>query len=278
MKRDNEENKIEDIEKKHNEHCENDEHCKCDEHCDCDEVCDCGEHCDCDEDCDCEHGEKCHCDDFEKKPMPEHPEHMEHEENPHHDHEHHECHCHEHLKDENHPHEPHEHPHDEKKPHHEHEPHDEHCEHGHHHLPPHVLEEKAREYLEMAQRLQADFDNYRKRVTEQLAFQRQEGIRSVIDVFLPCLDTFKEAKKNITDEKILSGIEMIEDKINSALKTLNVEKIESVGHKFDHNLHEVIAIRKDENFADDIILEEFQAGYKLNDKVIRYAKVIVNKL
>ena len=154
-----------------------------------------------------------------------------------------------------------------------------HChEHEPHHLPPHELEAKARQYLEMAQRLQADFDNYRKRVAEQLDFQKQEGIRSVIEVFLPCLDTFKEAKKSITDEKILSGVEMIEDKINNALKTLNVEKIETIGQKYDHNLHEVVAVMKDESKDDDIILDEFQAGYKFNGKVIRYAKVIVNKL
>lgn len=147
------------------------------------------------------------------------------------------------------------------------------CEHQHFNQ-----EEIVGQYLSMAQRLQADFDNYRKRVAEQLDFQKQEGIRSVIEVFLPCLDTFKEAKKSIGDEKVLSGINMIEDKINNALQTLKVEKIASVGQKYDHNLHEVISIFKDESKEDDVILNEFQAGYKLNGKVIRYSKVVVNKL
>ena len=245
---------------------------KCDCNCDCDDKCDCGcdceDDCDCDDDCDCgcKDGEKCHCHEHDDKHGPHDPE----------------CHCHEHeheCKCEDHKH-PHEHKCEceEHEPHHEHEgkhgPH----EHEPHHLPPHELEAKARQYLEMAQRLQADFDNYRKRVAEQLDFQKQEGIRSVIEVFLPCLDTFKEAKKSITDEKILSGVEMIEDKINNALKTLNVEKIETIGQKYDHNLHEVVAVMKDESKDDDIILDEFQAGYKFNGKVIRYAKVIVNKL
>lgn len=138
--------------------------------------------------------------------------------------------------------------------------------------------ELAGQYLAMAQRLQADFDNYRKRVAEQLDFQREEGKKSVIEIFLPCLDTFKEAKKNIGDENVLSGIVMIEDKILNALKSLNVQKIDSVGQKFDHNSMEVIAVMKDENQEEDIVLDEFQAGYTLNGKVIRYAKVIVNKL
>ena len=136
---------------------------------------------------------------------------------------------------------------------------------------------KDNEYLALAQRLQADFDNYRKHVNEQLLAQREEGKRSVIEVFLPCLDTFKEAKKSIEDEKVLAGINMIENKIQNALASLNVFKIDAVGQKYDHNLHEVIAVMHDESKEDDIILDEFQAGYKLNDKVIRFSKVIVNK-
>lgn len=135
----------------------------------------------------------------------------------------------------------------------------------------------AGEYLAMAQRLQADFDNYRKRVAEQLDYQREEGKKSVIEVFLPCLDTFKEAKKSISDESVLAGVNMIEEKILKALKSLNVEKIKSIGEKYDHNLHEVVAVFADESKENDIILDEFQAGYTMNGKVIRYSKVIVNK-
>lgn len=130
----------------------------------------------------------------------------------------------------------------------------------------------------MAQRLQADFDNYRKRVAEQLDLQREEGKKSVIEVFLPCLDTFKEAKKSITDEGVLAGVNMIESKILTALKTLNVEKTPSVGQKFNHNYHEVIAVLRDESKENDVVLDEYQAGYTMNGKVIRYSKVIVNKL
>lgn len=148
---------------------------------------------------------------------------------------------------------------------------DEHCECGC------EQDNKASQYLALAQRLQADFDNYRKRVAEQLDYQRNEGIKSVIEVFLPCLDTFKEAKKSITDEKVLAGVNMIEEKILNALKSLKVEKIDAVGQKFDHNLHEAIAFMKDESKENDIILDEFQAGYKFNGKVIRYSKVIINK-
>ena len=139
------------------------------------------------------------------------------------------------------------------------------------------FEIKANEYLEMAQRLQADFENFRRRAGEQLVKAKEDGKVSVIEVFLPCLDTFKTAKKNIIDENTLKGIEMIENKILDSLKSLGVEKIESVGQIYNPNLHEAIATLKVEDKDNDIILDEFQAGYKYNDKVIRYAKVIVNK-
>ena len=133
------------------------------------------------------------------------------------------------------------------------------------------------DYLALAQRIQAEFENYRRRMNDQLIIERQEGVVSVIDVFLPCLDTFKEAKKSITDEKVLEGVNMIESKIMDALNKLEVEKIEAVGQKFDPNIHDVIAVMHNENYDDDIILEEYQAGYKYKGKVIRYSKVIVNK-
>lgn len=221
--------------------------CNCSdgEECSCGENCECGENCTCEENCECK--SKCDCGENENEKCGENCE-CHHKDG--HGHHHHKHHCHEGCCEENH--ETFE---------------EEDCEH-----------DEAGQYLLMAQRLQADFDNYRKRVAEQLDWQREEGKRSVIEVFLPCLDTFKEAKKTITDENVLAGVNMIENKIQSALKTLGVEKIEAVGQKYDHNLHEVVAVMKDESKENDIILEEFQAGYMLNGKVIRYSKVVVNKL
>ncbi len=208
--------------------------------------------CECGCECDCQQGKECTCDDECK---------CEHECNENHcnceeKHEEEKCHCnHEHHR---------KHKHEECD--------DECCCHEH------EEQDLAGQYLAMAQRLQADFDNYRKHVAEQLDYQRDAGKKSVIEAFLPCLDTFKEAKKSISDESVLAGINMIEDKILGTLKNLKVEKIEAVGKPYDHNLHEVIAVMRDESKENDIILDEFQAGYTLNGKVIRYSKVIVNKL
>ncbi|MBP3619511.1 MAG: nucleotide exchange factor GrpE [Clostridia bacterium] len=235
-------------EKKHC-HCHENENCGCAEgkECNCGENCTCGEGCTCHEEDSCKgitHEHECHCGHEHHHGECSCSEHCECEEG--------ECHCHENCECD--------------------EGCDENCDcecHDH---------ERVNQYLAMAQRLQADFDNYRKHVAEQLDLHREMGRRSVIEVFLPCLDTFKEAKKSISDEGVLAGVTMIEEKIINALKDLKVEKIESVGHKFDHNLHEVIAVFANPEQEDDIILEEYQAGWKMNGKVIRYAKVVVNKL
>lgn len=138
-------------------------------------------------------------------------------------------------------------------------------------------EDKVNEYLDMAKRLQAEFENYRKRTFFELKKAKEDGEINVIEVFLPCLDTFKVAKKSITDPKVLEGVEMIENNISQALEKIGVQKIESIGQKYDPNLHNVIAIANVADKENDIILDEYQAGYKYNDRVIRYSKVIVNK-
>lgn len=229
---------LEEEEKKHTCGCGDD--CTCGEDCECDENHKCNENCDCkkgDEKCKC--SDNCDCGD--------------------------DCKCDENNKcnedctckgchcEEN----------------------EEGCDKHHKH---HKHEKKDEpDYLALAQRIQAEFENYRRRMADQLVIERQEGVVSVINVFLPCLDTFKEAKKSITDEKVLEGVNMIENKIMDALCKLEVERIEAVGQKFDPNFHDVIAVMHNENYDDDIILEEYQAGYKYKGKVIRYSKVIVNK-
>jgi len=136
----------------------------------------------------------------------------------------------------------------------------------------------ADEYLNLARVIQADFDNYRKRSLIDIERAKVDGIVSTVEVLLPSLDSFKKAKENIKDESTLEGINMLERAINSSLEKLGVEKIEALGKELDPNLHNVLAVAKDETKEDGIILEEFQAGYKLNDRIIRYSQVLVNKL
>lgn len=135
----------------------------------------------------------------------------------------------------------------------------------------------ATQYLNLARQIQADFENFRRHALEDIKEAKVSGQTSVIEVFLPCLDTFREAKKSITDEVVLTGVEMIENKITEALKTLGVEKMPSIGEVYNPHFHDVIAVMQDAEKENDVILDEYQAGYTFKGKVIRHAKVIVNK-
>ena len=136
----------------------------------------------------------------------------------------------------------------------------------------------ATEYLNMARIIQADFDNYRKRSIESIKQAKIDGTVQALEVILPCLDVFTKAKQMIKDENALKGIEMVENEINNSLKTLGVEKIQAKGAQFNPNFHNALSVIEDKTKPDNEVLEEYQAGYKLNDKVIKYSQVIVNKL
>ena len=136
----------------------------------------------------------------------------------------------------------------------------------------------ADEYLNLARVIQADFDNYRKRSLEQIERARVDGIASTVEVLLPSLDAFRRVKENVKDETTLQGIDMLERTILSSLEKLGVEKIEALGLPLDPNVHNALAVATKEGYEDGVIIEEFQAGYKMGDKVIRCSQVLVNKI
>lgn len=138
--------------------------------------------------------------------------------------------------------------------------------------------DEKNEYLELAQRIQAEFDNYRKRSSDIVRTARNDGIIDAVTKFLPSLDAIKKAKQMITDEKTLEGIELIDKEFTNSLKALGIEEIETSGQHFNPSLHNVIAVKTDNSLEDGVITDTFQAGYKIGDRVIRYSQVIINKL
>ena len=137
---------------------------------------------------------------------------------------------------------------------------------------------KEAEYLELAQRIKAEFDNYKRRNQEITAQSFNNGVASTVTRLLPAIDSFKQAKANIEDEDTLKGIDMIEGLILKAFKELNVEKIDCVGKEFDPNLHNAVLAGQDQEKPDGVVLEEYQEGFKLGDRVIRHSVVKINKL
>ena len=141
---------------------------------------------------------------------------------------------------------------------------------------PAEVDAKANEYLEMAQRLQAEFDNYRRRNLETASRSRQDGIVYAVEQLLPVLDTIASAKKQIVDENLAKAIELIYKQTLDCFAKLGVEKIEAVGKPFDPNYHNAIMTEHVEGTKPDIVLDEFQEGFIMNGKVIRHSVVKVS--
>lgn len=133
-------------------------------------------------------------------------------------------------------------------------------------------------YLEIARRLKAEFENYKKRNAEVGRTSYLNGVFTSILKLLPVIDSFQQAKGNITDDAVLSGIDMIYNQLISAFNELGVAKIDCLGKVFDPNYHNAVLTAKDENYPDETILEEYQPGFTLGERVIRHSVVKINKL
>ena len=137
---------------------------------------------------------------------------------------------------------------------------------------------KELEYLELAQRIKAEFDNYKRRNADIASQSFNNGVASTVTKLLPVIDSFKQAKANIKDEDTLKGLDLLEGLIIKAFNELKVEKIDCIGKDFDPNYHNAVLTGEDNTKPDGMILEEYQQGFKLGDRVIRYSVVKINKL
>ncbi len=139
------------------------------------------------------------------------------------------------------------------------------------------LEEADNRYL----RLQADFDNFRRRTRLDLEASEKYRAQKLITDLLPSLDNFERAMKveadNEQSKSLLQGMDMVYRGLIDALKKEGVEPIEAVGKEFDPHQHQAVMQGEDENYGSNIVTDEFQKGYLLKDKVIRPSMVKVNQ-
>ena len=138
-------------------------------------------------------------------------------------------------------------------------------------------QETVAELTETLQRVQAEFENYKKRVEKE----EQEFVKyakaDIIGKILNVIDSFEIALRNTNDhEKFARGMEMIYAQLFSTLESEGLKPIDAAGKKFDPYLHEVMLKQKSDK-DEGIILEELQKGYMLNGKVLRYSKVKVSE-
>ncbi len=144
------------------------------------------------------------------------------------------------------------------------------------------LEAKLDEISDKHLRLQAEFDNFRRRTVKEKADLIKSGGETVIVNILPVIDDFERALdslKNVADDDAgKQGTMLIYNKFREFLKQNNVKEIEALNEEFDVDLHEAITkIPAPEEKLKGKVVDVVQKGYVLNDKVIRFAKVVIGE-
>ena len=128
-------------------------------------------------------------------------------------------------------------------------------------------------------RLLAEFENYKKRSERRISDAHNFTIEKLILSFLPFVDDIERTIQNNNAESkngIIDGIKLIFSNIKKVLNKYDVKSYESIGNEFDVDYHEAV-MSKISDKSENIIIEEFEKGYKLKDRIIRHAKVIVSK-
>ncbi len=143
---------------------------------------------------------------------------------------------------------------------------------------------KVAEYEELSNRyirLQADFNNFRKRTEKERESTYQYAAQELIGSLLPVMDNFDRALKvNIEEstlESLYKGVEMVYKQLMDVLQSNGLEEINALGEKFDPNFHHAVAQEENDEYEENTVLEIFQKGYKVKDKVIRPSMVKVSK-
>lgn len=147
------------------------------------------------------------------------------------------------------------------------------------------LEEEKKELKDKYLRALANYENLRKRAIQEKEKIYNFTLEEVFRKILPILDDFERAFKSLEESKehkddyksFSDGIRLVYSNLNNLLKSYNIESFESIGEKFDPAKHDAIHVIEKEDEENDIILEETEIGYKINDKILRPAKVIVVK-
>jgi molecular chaperone GrpE len=137
------------------------------------------------------------------------------------------------------------------------------------------------EYLELAQRTRADFENYRKRVAKETSDALARGKAELARSLLPALDNLERALAAGEDasahKALLEGVAMVRDELHGRLEGAGVESFDPTGEKFDPRLHEALSTQPGEGTESGVVLETVERGYRLNGQVLRPAKVVVSQ-
>jgi molecular chaperone GrpE len=135
------------------------------------------------------------------------------------------------------------------------------------------------EYLELAKRTRADFENYRKRVAKDTSEAVARGKAELARQLIPVVDNLERAVEAsaVEPESLAKGVSLVRDELRSTLEGAGVEAYDPTGEQFDPELHEALSTRPDEGAKPGVVLETLEKGYRLDGQVLRPARVVVSK-
>jgi molecular chaperone GrpE len=141
------------------------------------------------------------------------------------------------------------------------------------------LREERDTLFDRLARLQAEFDNYRKRAAKENADFRDYAVADAARTLLPAIDNLSLALKNAAASPgdFRKGVELIYKQLQDALQKLNVQRVPAQGEPFDPRVHEAIEVVESDAVPDHHVLEELQPGYRIKDRLLRPAMVKVAK-
>ena len=125
----------------------------------------------------------------------------------------------------------------------------------------------------------AEFDNFRKRTEKEKTAMYEIGAKDIVEKLLPVVDNFERGFQSVAEEDkedaFVTGMEMVYKQLMTMLEGVGVKPIEAVGQEFNPDLHNAVMHVEDETKGENEIVEVFQKGFKLGEKVIRFAMVKV---
>jgi molecular chaperone GrpE len=132
------------------------------------------------------------------------------------------------------------------------------------------------EYLALAQRTQADFENYRKRVARDAALAQDRGVAKLAKELLPALDNLDRAIEAAqAEDPLLEGVRLVRSELAAALARAGIEAFAPLGEPFDPNHHEAMAQQPVQGAPAGTVAEVYQNGYRMGETIIRPARVLV---
>lgn len=138
---------------------------------------------------------------------------------------------------------------------------------------------KIDELEDRVKRQMAEFENFRKRTDKEKSAMFETGAKSVIEKILPVVDNFERGLATVPEEEkgsaFVEGMNKVYKQLMTELDNMGVAPIEAVGQEFDPNFHNAVMHVEDEEYDENIVVEEFQKGYTYHDTVVRHSMVKV---